>query len=298
MYIVFGLLSALLAACAFMGESGLVRKANFNRISGVQYFIPSTYINALILSSLLLFTPEQFWIVPSRITILGLLLIGLIDTAYNVLYIKALETSPASTVSPIVAMNPLVTLMVTTALVGFTSNIFIMLGVVCLVVFGIYLLKIDMTTFSFKNITAPFQAKAAKLALLSASCLGVSSIIISYLLKQHYTSELVLLLVRQLVMGLVAQAIFRIPFFPKQYRKRHWLLILLGIESLYIGEWVFRVLTISHGQVVLAVTLASITPLFVLWFDKILFKEKITPLKFMGTVLIITGVILISVIKL
>lgn len=298
MYIVFGLLSALLAACAFMSESSLVRKANFNRISGVQYFIPSTYINALILSSLLLFTPEQFWIVPSRITILGLLLIGLIDTAYNVLYIKALETSPASTVSPIVAMNPLVTLMVTTALVGFTSNIFIMLGVVCLVVFGIYLLKIDMTTFSFKNIAAPFQAKAAKLALLSASCLGVSSIIISYLLKQHYTSELVLLLVRQLVMGLVAQAIFRIPFFPKQYRKRHWLLILLGIESLYIGEWVFRVLTISHGQVVLAVTLASITPLFVLWFDKILFKEKITPLKFMGTVLIITGVILISVIKL
>lgn len=297
MYIVYGLISALLAAFAFMGESALVRKANFNRISGVQYFIPSTFINAIIITILLLIKPDQFWIQLTWITVIGLLAIGLIDTVYNVSYIKALETSPASEVSPIVAINPLVTLMFTTVLVGLTSNILIILGVVCLVVGGIYLLKIDTTSLSLKNLAVPFQGKAAKLALLSATCLGLSSIIISYLLKQHHTSEVVLLLVRQLTMGLVAQSIFRVSFFPKQYHKSHWLGILFGIEALYIGEWVFRVLTISQGNVVLAVTVASIAPLFVLWFDRILFKEKITLLKLIGTILIITGVILISIIK-
>ncbi len=283
MLFVFAISAAFLGAIGVVIESFLVGNKHKNHVEVGERLVPANYVNLLLVSLVLLFWPEQFSFQPLLITFGFLLVIGILDAWYNILYLKALKRSSAIEVNPVIATSPVIILLLSTFLPGVSSS-WLIVGVVVLIVLGVYILEFDS-----KNLLSPFKSEAVKLALAAAFFTAVAAVMIDHLLDNGYASELFILWVRIIIISLYCHAVLRPKFFPKQYKKHTWLFILLGVEMIYVTERSLKFFAMGEGNVALAVAVSSIAPLFVIIFSWLFLKEKITLNKVVGTLVIILG---------
>lgn len=296
--IILALSAAFMEAIGFVVESFLLNRKNPHHVSAAQRLVPSAYVNTLILGISLLIFPQNFWFTGGIMMILLLVSIGVIDMWYNILFLKALEISPASEVRSILSISPIITLVISTFLPG-SHNSFLIFLVIFLIVGGIYLFNFHAENgFNWKNLLSPFKKKAVKYSLYSATLVGISYLLISYTLNQGYTSTMSLLFVRMLIIAVYSHIIFKPVFFPKDYKKSVWIFSLFSLEIIFVISRILQTYAISLGNVALITALAGTMPLFIAAYEIIFLKQKLHRNKIAGILLVIVGVVVVSGYKL
>lgn len=292
MAFILALAAAFLGSIGIIADSYLVRGKNPRAISSAQRLAWGCLLNAILLGAVLLVKTNEFWFKPIVATAFALLAVGILDGIYNYLYLKAMEKTAASGVNPIVSLSPIVTLVISTFLPG-VVNVPMIFFIVLLIVPGIYLITLNHDHVgNTRGIFSPFKSETFKLSLIAAVSTGVAAVIIDRILENGYTSELSLLFVRMLIIAVLTYTIFRPKFFPAQYRNGYWFFILVAVEMVYVVDRIMQTYAIGLGNVSLVVTIASTTPLFVVIFDALFLKERITLNKLIGTALIVVGTII------
>lgn len=290
MAFLLALLAALLGSLGMIVESHLVREKNPNAVSPAQRLAFGALLNLGMLGGILLFKPDEFWLVPVLATGAILLSIGCLDMAYNYLYLKALQKTPASQVTPIVSLNPVFTLALSTLLPGVVNSLSILM-IVLIVIPGVYLITLDLGSTKKVNLLAPFRTRVFKVAMSAAVFTGISAVLIDFALANQYVSELTLLFMRMGIMTLLTMAIFKPKLFPDHHKRINWIIFLVLVELMFVVERIAQTYAIGLGNVSLVVTIVSVSPVFVLIFDGLFFKERMSVNKLIGTLLVVAGII-------
>lgn len=294
--LLYAVIGSVFAAVGDVASSALVSRKRAKHIKPAQQLFAGALIHTLLLGLGLLLLQDQFWFKPVFLTALCLVGIGIIDTLYNIFYLKALELAPVSETAPVESSTPIFTLLLSSLLPGTTNSPYIIL-IVILIALGIYIISLHHSiTFTRKDIINPFANAGLRYALFTAALAGLSAVIIDFVFSEALTSELSLLFIRMLIITALTYAVYRPHFFPKAYEKFQWLKIIFTLEIIFVLERVFKTFAISEGNVSIAVAVTSVTPAIIIVSDAIFFKEKITKNKIIGSTLIVAALV-IAVLK-
>lgn len=292
MLIIYALLGALLGSLGSIVESAFVRQKGKQPVMPAERLVFSGFLNALTLVAIILIWPSQYhivWVWPAIALLCG---VGVLDTLYNVFFLKALQKSPISEINPIMALSPVATLIFSTFLPG-THNSPLLIIVLFFMVSSMYILKYDSSQgYGLQQLTAPFRTASLKLALAGAVFTGIAAVGMDIILENNWASEVTLLLIRMSIITSLAWLWFRPRLFPENYSKKHWVGLTVSTEIIYVVERIFKTMAIGLGNVSLAASVMSISPMFVLIFDAIFLKEKINKQKMLATLMVIVGLVI------
>ncbi len=287
------LAATLISAFEKIIESRMVNSKFTKIVSPLESLVSSAYVNALIILAIIFVTPGSVHFQATWITVITLGTIGILDFWYNLFMLKALQGKSATETSAILSMSPILVLGLSTFLPGMSQTWISLLPTVVLIVLGVYLLQTEKGQKPFAHLNTP----SSLYAIAATVCIAISSMIVSHTLDAQLSSELFLLFVRMSIIAVFGHLVFRPRFFPSNFQKRTWLLIILCTEALYVFEWILKVKAIGQESALLATAIFSTTPLFVLGMDALFLKQKLTRRKSMGAGLIVTGLLLTLSIK-
>lgn len=216
------------------------------------------------------FSPIYFHFIYSLNTIIILLLIFILDSFANYFYYRSIEVSEVSYVSIYLSLSPIFTLLVSTFIINILPLSFII--AVAGIVMSIYTLNLNGGTGIVDPFLDIFKNKNY-LGLFAAIFFGVSAVLTKVVFDSNSINPSTLFLFRSAFIFLVFLLLMR----PKFWQLDFNTVILAWVRVLFIiGYMLLYLYAISFGNVVTAVTISSIYPMFVLMFSHFLFKEKIT----------------------
>lgn len=270
--------SAIFASFANILASTLLKNIKSQHLIGINFLTMGI--------SLLLVSPAFYFFDYTPIALTLLIVIGLVDTLGNYFYFKAFENSEVSVITPVLSLAPAVTFIFGWIFLDDKTS-FVTCILALMLVASIIVLSSDFSEIKKAKSTSNILP-----AFLSSILFGFSAIPAKYLLK---TLEVInaptLYMFRSGYIALFSLVLFGFPIVEikaKQYRT----IFFRGL--IVIAQWVLLYLAIAKGNVGVAVTLASTTPVFVFFIAAIFLHEKVTYKKAIASFLIIALAILIT----
>jgi drug/metabolite transporter (DMT)-like permease len=209
----------------------------------------------------------------------------------NIFYFKSLKESPMSLCMPLLALTPFFLLILSMIFLKEIPNIYGIIGIL-LVVFGSYFLNLkDIKQGIFKPFKAIFTGKGASLALLGSSLFAISSTIDKRNL--NLTNPIFYLSSKFFVFLIV----FIIIFIKKKPNikniKSNWKKVLL-LNILSVISQFCLIFAMSLGYISYVISIRRSSILFDVGYGHFVFKEKETKQRFIGAVVILIGLVMIT----
>lgn len=287
--IVIGLLTALTWAIGSIMMRDLSRK-----LDPVVLNAPRTLVGGLVAFGVVYATGRQVGygaITPLQLFfMLGSMAIG--GGVGDVFYVKSLARIGVSRAFPVASIYPAITLILGVLFLNEVVSIGVVAGLV-LVMAGVYLIS------RISGIPAepehPAAASGVSLALAAAGCWAMSMLMIAPGIRGHDPILVASVRVPALSLALWAIVLFRGSWRQLRALTRwDWVILLVGgVVSWSLGSTLF-VLTVSLLGPTQAAILTSTSPMFALPMSAVLLRERLHSRVWVGTLLTICGVILVS----
>ena len=280
MIILAGVSSAFCIAVVNVFLKKLFEKVSTRELAPLSFLLASI--------TMLIFSPLYFYFRYSTKIIIILLIIIILDAIANYLYYRAIESCEVSYESIFMSLSPVFTLLIFTLFIDTIS--FKVIVSIFGILISVYILNLDHKI----SISAPFLnifMDKHYLGLLNAIFVGSSAILIKYLFNEGSTNPPTLYLFRSIGVFLVISIMLN-----PRWEKINSKIIFSAWERVMfiIGSFLLYLYAISLGNVVVATTVSSIYPIFVLIFSYFLFKEKITLTKCVAIISILFFVALLN----
>lgn len=262
MQILIGIGSALCIAIVNVFLKKLFEKVSSREVA------PLSFLLAFL--TMLVFSPLYFHFNYSLKTLIILLIVFTIDTIANYLYFRAIESCEVTYSSVFMSLSPIFTLLIFTIFIDRIS--FRSLIAAVGIVFSVYILNLNHKGSLLEPFVNIFRNKHY-MGLLYAVFAGGSAVFIKLLFNEGTINPPTLYLLRCLVIFLMISAVLR----PRLNKIDLHTVILTWYRVIFvIGNFLLYLYAISLGNVVVATTVSSIYPAFILAFSYFMFKEKIT----------------------
>lgn len=273
--IIFGLLAML-----GWGLSDFLSKNAVNRIGAYKTFFYFYSTGAIITIILFTFFPKF-----SKLSAF-LIFLFLIEAFLNLLgcvfFYKGMEKQKVSIVSPIVACNPVIVVLL---------SYFLLKEIIALPQIIAFILMISgLILISWEKKYKIESKKGIYLALSAMLIFGFSVFIFGYLIKT--TNWLFALMIGRILTWVFSFSFFKLKKISFKVKSIIPLLILIGV--LDIGAVISFSMGVSVSFVSLVSVISSLYPLIVLILSRIFFKEKLNLYQKIGVIIILLGLVLIS----
>lgn len=275
-YTAIAIASSLFGAVATILARTLLKDIKSKDILGINFLTMA--------GTLVLLSPLFYHFEATAVSMGLVLLIAIIDTAANYFFFKTFEKTEASIAAPILSLAPAITFLFGWIFLSDTTGIreYVLAGAIIILV---VIFSADRKNFS------SFKIETLTPALLSSFLFGLSSIPSKYLLSTlHAINAPTLYMFRAGFIALLALLIFNFQInniSQRQFR------IIFGRALIVIAQWILLYTALTIGNAGVSVTLANITPIFVLLLSILFLKEKPTVKKIVaGTLILVFSLLL------
>ena len=220
--------------------------------------------------------------------IFPLLITGFINAITLVLILKALKITDISLVAPLFSLSPALLLITSPFIVGEFPSLFGLIGIFC-ILFGTYILNFKKN-FSFEPITSIFKNHGQKLIVFVAILWAISSNF--YKIGMVNSSPIFFIFSLNVLISILL-----FPFMLRETRfsklKNNWKRIIpLGILS--AGTSIFQWTAASMTLIVYALSIKRLSILISVIGGIFLFKEKKSFQRIIATIVILSGIYLVT----
>ena len=286
-----GIFLAILSALAYSSSAVLVRK----RLIESNYFSAARAVTITV--NIILWPLAFLFVDPRRTVLQGVLLFviaGILAGISSILYYKGMEILGVSINASILSTYPMYSSILAVFLLGETITPEHWIGIVCIIAGVIF---VERHAENFKSESKIFSKKSLFFPLLATLTVAFSYIVrksglIMYnepLLDaaMEQFSAAVLLLLLSLTFSFGTQR-------PKHLKKEIRVFWKAGVCQAF--GWILASYALSHEQVSIVTPIIQTKPLFILLLSYLYLTglERISLKVIIGTILIVTGVILIS----
>ncbi len=248
-------------------------------------------INFMLIFFLMLPIAPLFFSVQPTLLALGLIVAAAcIDGLANYLYFRAFEITDAVTASSLLSVSPLFTLAFLPIFEpkNGSLNALMVIGVIIITV-GIFILNRSHVN----DHTPAFPEQnlwKLLLPLLSALLFGANIYLVKHLFSQNFTNPYSYYLLRALVISILSFVLLKPAF---KWVTLENISLTAGRGVVVIGKWLLLLYALDIGNPPVVKAVSDISPLFVILIA-LISKQKITSTQWIGTIGIITGLVLIT----
>jgi len=280
MVVLIGVGSALCLAIVNVFLKKLSEKVSSRELAPISFF--------LAFITMLIFSPFYFHFEYSLRMVIILFMIFIFDAIANYLYYHAIENCEVTYASVFMSLSPVFTLLIFTIFINAVS----LKTLICIIgiILSIYVLNLDHRS----SLIEPFVSISKDkhyLGLLNAIFVGVSAVLTKVVFSEAIINPPTLYLFRSLIIFFIISIMFN----PRPKKINFNIIISAWVRVLFIiANFLLYLYAILLGNVVVASTVSSIYPVFVLIFSYFMFKEKITIEKFAAIILILYFIIMLN----
>ncbi len=208
-----------------------------------------------------------------------ILMVAVIDWLANYFYFKTFEKAEASIATPLLSLSPSFTFLFGWLFIGDIVNLR-----TYIISFAIIIL-IAFFSINFKDFKR-FNKETLIPGLLSSFLFGVSAIPSKLLLdSMHAINAPTLFMVRAFLISLFAFLFFSRRSFG--FITKRQCVQILGRSVMIIASWILLYTALAKGNAGVAITLGSITPIFVFILSIVFLSERPTLRKVIAAVLVL-----------
>lgn len=262
MVVLVGIGSALFLSLVNVFLKKLFQKISSRELAPLSFFLASV--------TMLIFSPFYYHFEYTLNTVIILSIIFILDAIANYLYYRAIESYEVSYESVFMSLSPIFTLLVFTLFIDMIS-LKALISVIGILI-SVYILNLDHRASILEPFANIFKDKHY-LGLLNAVFVGVSAILIKLVFEEGTINPPTLYLFRSIAVFFIISIMLNPR--PKKI-KAEIIFSAWGRVLFIIGNFLLYLYAISLGNVVVATTVSSIYPAFILIFSYFMFKEKIT----------------------
>jgi len=284
--LMLGIFSAIIGALTNILAK---RVMNFSRTKD---FLSLNFL--LIFLILAIFSPLYFEFKCTALSITIILIVSLVDAVGNYLYFKSFEVCDTITASSILALSPVFTLILSLLLQGTYSLRINQTLAVCLTISGVVLLSRQIQASPTSHNLPWKQGNIFKilLPLGSAFIFGTTIFPVKYLFSQELTNPATFYMLRAAVIAITTFFLVRPSF---SWLNQQTFTFITGRAALVLVQFLLLYYALNAGNPAVVKVASDSSPLFVIFLSAIFFQESITRTKILGSVLVISGLILMSV---
>lgn len=224
-----------------------------------------------------------------------LIISGVLNLIATIFYLKALRYGDISLVIPLISLSPLILLISSPLILGEFPEPSGFIGVIFIVI-GAYLLKLDNKK---DGLFSPFKAliydKGARYMLIVAIVWGISANLDKIGIKNSSLEWWPLFIFSFISLELSLLLLFYVKPEFKLIKKNIKLFLLFGFLTAMMIIFHMKALMLTLVSYVISIKRLSV--LFSVLAGYILFKEKGIKNRILGSILMITGVIIITIFK-
>lgn len=277
--IIFGLLAML-----SLGISDFLAKGLVERIGAFRTFLYQYLFGTLVALVFFLIYPVDLSL--STLLIVVLVLGGLLNALGYVFFYKGMAIEKLSILSPIVACNPIVVILLSFVILREVLSLNQGLGVVLLVV-GLILVSIHTTKFKITDKSGVFYG------FLTMLSWGIALFVLGYLIKESYWFPAVVMF--RIMTWFTGFIIFNFRNVPLDFPKKGGTILLILIVGLLdvMGVLSFG-FGVSKGLVSVVGPISALYPAVTLVLARVFIKEKLLSVQKIGVLVILIGLVVVS----
>lgn len=212
----------------------------------------------------------------------GMLVMG------DMLFMEILKTKPIGVITPLIAVNPLFTLLILliTGVVSITANIIILTS---FIIIGVMLVTFDKPKMNNGTKSKMFDLKALVFGLSIALLFGTMTFIDAYILKEGSTNGISYTTSKFTFVGLYACILFILSSkrqstsntVNSRNKSSIKLMLLAGVVGWVIGS-IMVFIALEEGPLPIIVPIIGINPLFAVVISLLLGMENLSSTKLVG----------------